>query len=113
MGDVTTYAARRRLKIAPGWREPGELVPEAHTWMRRDDWLHTGYLQAVTVSEADFRAAVAQYAPDSAETILERSGVDEGVHLIGPQNSPVRHTARKPTKAPAPLKPAKATKAKS
>jgi hypothetical protein len=100
---MITYAARRRLDIPPGFREPGELVPEAHDWFRLESWLHTGYIVEVEVSEEDFRAAVAQYAPDNSEAILEKAGLADGVVLEGPHKTPRRYTA-KPTKAPVALK---------
>ncbi len=62
---VSTFAAGRRLKLGPtGWREPGELVPEAHTWPRIDSYLHTGYLKTVQVEETELRAAVAAFCPE-------------------------------------------------
>lgn len=86
---VNTYRARRRVKIAPDrWREPGELVPEAHTWYRVDSMLHTGMLSAdPDVPEAEFRAAVQRYAPELAERIYSLSGVD-GTALLGAHNTP-------------------------
>ena len=102
--QVATFRARRRLDIHPGFREPGELVPEAHTWFRRESWLHTGYLEEATVGEKEFRAAVHKYVKDKDEvaSILERAGLDDNVRLEGPMGMPYRHTT------PAPLKPAKA-----
>lgn len=86
---VDTYQARRRLKMAPDvWREPGELVPEAHTYFRLDSWLHTGYLIEVEVSEKDFRAAVKKFCPDLAKEIDLKAGLAPDVRLTGPHKTP-------------------------
>lgn len=66
---VRTFEAGRILKIGEGYRHPGELVPEACTWFRLQDLIHTGYLISVEVSEKTFKNAVQKYCPDLAEEI--------------------------------------------
>lgn len=105
---VATFTAGRRLEIGDSWREPGEPVPEAHTWFRRDDWLHTGYINETDLSAEDFRATVEQYAPDLAEEILFKAGVDDDVVLEGPLKAPRRLRELKPTVPPTALKKPKA-----
>jgi len=97
---VDTYRARRRVKIGPElWREPGELVPEAHTWYRRESIEHTGMIVAAKdVPEDEFRAAIAQHCPELAAQIYELTGLD-GTALTGAQGTPI-------AKPPAPAKPA-------
>lgn len=90
-----TYAAGRRLKIGDGWREPGDLVPEAYTWLRMQDWLHTGYLKEVDVEDGELRSAISKFCPELSEQILGLAGLDPNVTLHGPQKSPQRVTALK------------------
>jgi hypothetical protein len=106
---VKTYVARRRLKMgADLWREPGELVPEAHTWMRIESYLNSGYVRPTEISEDDFRAAVASYCPEESARILELAGVT--ALLTGPRSTPrpiVEVVVTKPTAKKAARKPAK------
>ena len=107
---VSTYAARRRLEITPGvFREPDELLPEAHTYRIIDSWVHTGYIQKTEVSEAEFRAAVKKFCPDQASRVLELAGVSDAV-LEGPHLTPRVLTVTKDDDAEPP---AKATKPKA
>jgi hypothetical protein len=93
---VSTYRAGRRIRLEPDrWREPGELVPEAHTWFRLDSYLHTGWLVAVDVEETDLRAAVARFCPDLAATVLTNTGLD-GARLHGPSQTPRHRRTRTP-----------------
>lgn len=85
---VKTYAAGRRLQIGDGWREPGELAPEAHDWFRVDDWTHAGYIKETEVSEAAFRAALKKYKVANAGHILDLVGLTDGVTLEGPRGTP-------------------------
>ena len=92
---LDSYRARRRLEITAGnWREPEELVPEAHTWFMLDSWLHTGNIVETKISEQDLRAAIAQYCPELKPRLLELTGLDPDVDLNGAHKSPVRR-ARK------------------
>jgi len=86
---VDTYRARRRVKMAPDtWRDPPALVPEAHTWYRRESIEHTGVIEAAKdVDEAEFRAAVEQYCPELADRIYELTGMD-GTPLTGSHKTP-------------------------
>lgn len=63
-GYVRTYEAGRILDIGEGKRQPGELVPEAHTWFRLQNLVHTGYLLSVEVTTETFNKAVQQYCPE-------------------------------------------------
>jgi hypothetical protein len=73
---VQVYVARRRLKMGPDtYREPeerrtgqeGQLVPEAHLWVRHESWLHTGYLRLKEVTVAELDAAFAEFAVPAAD----------------------------------------------
>lgn len=87
---VHTYRARRRPEITPGnYREPGELVPEAHTWRLVLSLLHTGMLTEADVPVDEFRTAVDTFCPELAERIYFLTGLEDGVVLQGLQNSPV------------------------
>ncbi len=100
---IDTYAARFRLMMAPGvFREFGQLVPEAHAWRVKESWLHAGKLSEATVTEADFRAALAEYCPEQADALLVLAGVGKDITLMGAPKTPIR-------RAPAP-KVAKASK---
>jgi hypothetical protein len=64
--SVETYRVRRgRLRIGDGLRTPGDLVPEAHTWWRREAYVRQGLLEKVEVDDGELMAAVEQYMPDS------------------------------------------------
>lgn len=88
-----SYIAKRRLKIAGIYREPGQLAPEASTWLRVDNFLHTGYLGAVKLSEDELRAAVAEFCPDDLAQVLELAGVPEDIDLVGPRRTPRKRRA--------------------
>lgn len=66
---VNTYRAQRILTINGEKRAPGELVPEAHTWLRVGNIEHTGYIKNEQVSEKDFDEAVQKYCPDLADRL--------------------------------------------
>ena len=103
---VATYRARRRLQMSSDtWREPGELVPEAHTWFRLDSYLHTGHIVEAEVDEAEFRQAVREYCPQLAERVLDLAGL-AGAQLEGPRKTPRKRAARRrvPAKSPALVK---------
>lgn len=73
---MVTYTAGRRLKINATWREVGELVPEAHGWMRVEEWAHTGHLREVEVPEADFRTALEKFVPaEGHDALLEKAQI--------------------------------------
>lgn len=74
---VKTYQAKRRLRIGETFREPGNLVPEAHTWRLIDSLLHSGHLREVEVDESAFRAAVAEACPELEADVLRAAGVAE------------------------------------
>lgn len=100
---IHTYIAKRRLEMAPAvWREPGELVPEAHGWFRIESYLNAGYLGETDVSEAELGAAIEAYCPDDADTIRELAGLGDAV-LEGLHRTPRVYA----TKAPAKKAPAK------
>lgn len=85
---IKTYRARRRLKMLPDvWREPDELVPEAHTWFRVDSWLHTGYMTEAEVTEDEFLAAIERFCPELLQQLSELVGLDGSV-LTGPRQMP-------------------------
>jgi len=103
MAKVKTYAAGRVLNMPgnkprlPGFHtlgsgdwERGELVPEAHTILRLDSFLHSGHLDEVEVEEEEFRAAIAKYCPEMEEQILLNAGVAPGVVLTGTESTPVQ-----------------------
>lgn len=99
---VPTFRARYRLDIGENFREPGELVPEAITWFRRESYEHTGRIIAAQVPMAELQAAVEQYCPELATQIYELSGVTDGVITEGPQSKPRRVRASVPAPEPAP-----------
>lgn len=70
---VDTYRAVRTLKIDGEKRWPGELVPEAHTWLRVGNAEHSGYIKLVRVPESEFDQAVANYCPDLAQSLAEKA----------------------------------------
>lgn len=75
-GQVRTYEAGRILDIGEGKRQPGELVPEASTWFRLQNLVHTGYLISVEVSAETYREAVQKYCPELAEELSRLVHVD-------------------------------------
>lgn len=91
---IATYRARYRLKIGTGYREPGELVPEAHTWLRPMSFVHMGRLLPVEVDEVDFRFAVHTLCRDSTEAILAVLHLSPGVSLVKGQRG-VRKAVKK------------------
>lgn len=70
---INTFRALRTLKIAGEKRWPGQLVPEAHTWLRVGNFTHTGYLKEVQVPEAEFDAAVADFCPGLTEVLASKA----------------------------------------
>lgn len=75
-GSVRTYTAGRRLKINEQWREVGEPVPEAHGWMRVEEWAHTGHLREVEISEDEFRSNLQNLVPaEQHDELLEKAKV--------------------------------------
>lgn len=104
---VDTYRARYRLDLGGGrWREPGELVPEAHTWFLVEAYLHTGRIVEAQVSEAELRAAIAKFCPELEDRIIEHAGIPaEDVVLEGPHRTPRQ---RRPKPAEVKLTPLKA-----
>jgi len=107
---VDTYRARRRVKIgADLWRDPPELVPEAHTWYRRDSIEHTGMIEAAKdVDEQEFRDAVERYCPELADTIYSLTGLN-GTDLVGPHKTPRGAPKKAPAKKASPKKTADKT----
>lgn len=96
--QVETYRARRRLQINSNtWREPGELVPEAHGWPRVESYLHTGWLEEAKVSPDEFAQAVQEHAPEQKDRLFELAGLSEGVVLQGPHKTP--RAVPKPSKS--------------
>jgi hypothetical protein len=75
-GYVRTYEAGRILDIGEGKRQPGELVPEAHTWFRLQDLLHTGYLISVEVTARTFAQAVNKYCQELKDELKNFVNVD-------------------------------------
>lgn len=92
---VDTYRARRRLKVTPEhWREPGELLPEAHLIFRLDSLLHTGMItEAKGIEDQEFQEAVQRYCPEQAEQIFDLVGLT-GAGLTGPRNTPRKRAVR-------------------
>lgn len=73
---MVTYTANRRLKIGGKWRQVGEPVPEAHGWLRLEEWLHTGYLREVELSHDEFRANLKKFVPaEGHDALLEKAEV--------------------------------------
>lgn len=101
--SVQTYAARYRLFMGDSWREPGELVPEAHLWFRVESYLHQGRIVEVEVSDDEFRQAVQRYCPQQAERVATFAGVPEDVVLVGPHKTPRRTRKAKVAEEPAPV----------
>lgn len=96
--SVATYRARRRIRLTPDrWREPGELVPEAHLWFRVDSWAHTGWLEEFEADEADLEAAIKQFLKgEDADRVRSLTGLD-GTPVTGrggprPGYTPARKT---------------------
>lgn len=96
--QVATYVAGRRLKIHPGYREPGELVVEAHTWFRPDEWLHSGYIKETTVTERVFRHEVNKRLPnDQHQFVYDKVGLNPDVVVGGNLGTPrVREVGEAP-----------------
>lgn len=76
---IKTYRARRPQTIGASDRNPGELVPEAHTWFRVDSHVHTGYLTEEFISEEEFVVAVQKYCPELTEQLSDITGVVMGI----------------------------------
>lgn len=102
---ITTYVARRRLKVGPDlYREPedqkhgikGDLVPEVVLWTRWESFLHTGYIGTIEVTEAEFEAALAAAVPPledwQAERVREHHGLGDAYGLHGPHKMPFTRT---------------------
>lgn len=82
MTTVDTYRVVRRCRVGDGFRENGELIPEAHTWFAVEHYLHTGELEeAPDVDETEFVAAVDTFCPELAADILARLGIDPPAQL--------------------------------
>ena len=47
------YVAGKRLKIGEGWRQKGELVPEAEAWNHIESWLASGEIVFIPDNLAD------------------------------------------------------------
>lgn len=75
MSIVKTYRAGRILRIGTADRQPGELVPEAHTWHLVDSLLHAGHLHEAFVDAEEFAAAAVVHAPELLADIERHSGV--------------------------------------
>lgn len=73
---IESYQARRPLKMGADKRMPGELVPEAHTWLRVEHHVHCGNMTKVPLDEQQFQEAVQKYSPDLAEMLQIITGVD-------------------------------------
>lgn len=70
---VSTYVARRRLKMAPNvWREPGQLVPECVLWVRWESHLHVGNIRETKVPAAEFEEALGLANPPLTELDIVR-----------------------------------------
>lgn len=100
---ITTYEARRRLKVGAGlWIEPTEpggkpsLVPQVAIWPRHEAFLHTGHVREIEVTEADFEKALKAARPKLTELeiarIREHHGVGESYGLHGPHKTPFTRT---------------------
>lgn len=96
---VTTYVARRRLKMAPGvFRNPapkgrpveeGQLVPEAHLWFREESYLHTGELREVEVTPKQLQEAMDEFEVPADKQKLIRTRVGLGTARVrGAHRSP-------------------------
>jgi len=109
MATVKTYAASRLLDMGGGRiREPGyhllgsgehdrgQLVPEAHTVLRLDSMLHTGFVEEVEVDEDEFRAAIAEYCPELEDEILAKVGLDREGSVFGGTESAPYHPEEPP-----------------
>lgn len=98
-GMVATYKARYRLNMGTGFREFGQLVPEAHTWFRRESYLHTGRLAETTVPKEEFLAAVDEFCPELKERLIPIVGLDPDVVLNGPHRTPRRRVRKSSPRA--------------
>lgn len=72
---MKTYRAVRRLRIGDGWREPGELVPEAATWRLVESLVRAGEMEEVEVTAQELSVAITQHAPGESEQIYTALGV--------------------------------------
>lgn len=72
---MRSYEARRRLLIGTTYREPGEPVPEAHTWRLVESLVRAGEMVEVDTTLKDLSAAVQKYCPEQADAIYAQLGV--------------------------------------
>lgn len=91
MTNIQTYRAKRPLKMGLTTRNPGELVPEASTWLRVDNSVHSGFLAEVYIPEEEFAEAVNKYCPELAEKLESI----HNLHLIPVIEEPASSTTVK------------------
>lgn len=75
--EIKTYRAKRPLKMGLGYRQPGELCPEMNDYLRVDNFVHSGYLAEVWVTEDQFKEAVEQYCPELSDKLFSRVGIEQ------------------------------------
>lgn len=70
------YIAGKRLKVAGGWREPGDEVPEAVEWRRLDAYLNDGSIRLVEVVGGEQASPAPAPAPEP-EPVPEPFALEE------------------------------------
>jgi hypothetical protein len=104
---IKTFRAVRPLKIGSGYREPGQLVPEAVTWPIVESVLRTGDMEEVEINLQELSAAIQELCPDDAPAIYATLGVEPydpgpvvGERKYGTKSSAPRPRKGRPNKAP-------------
>lgn len=88
MGLITTYRAKRSIKIGPGQVVlPGEIVPQAHLSRLVSGQVHSGFLVEVQAEAPVFIEAVRKMRNEGEqERVLEAVGLDMSA-LDDPDNA--------------------------
>lgn len=100
---IDTYKIRRPSLIGHHIRGIGELVPEAHLWRLVDTLVRYGRLLKVSVTEAEFMAAVDKFCPDEADVVYDAVGLEPLEMPAAPDHGKVRGTRKVLVSRPEPI----------
>lgn len=76
MPTIESFRARKPMRIGLEQRQPGQLVPEAHTFNLVESLIHGGFLVRQNVQEDEFRGAVEKFCPEMAIELSSITGVE-------------------------------------